>query len=182
MEQNGDGGDHHSRCKALSFAFDLEPSEESSLISSDRPFADIQSPKSETQDLMHEATCWPASEVYDCCDIFLSITLTCALPTYQKRKEAKKVRSLVVIKQSAQNNLQTILPCGLKSFGSSLLMSNSYVWLLTESSSETLIQRNDPKKCSGIGIGAPYLTRQCQFSQLLAISTCDCNQPTFTCW
>jgi len=137
-----DGGDHHSRCKALSFAFDLEPSEESSLISSDRPFTDIQSPKSETQDLMREATCWPASQVYDCCDIFLSITLTCALPTHQKRKEAKKVGSLVVIKQSAQNNLQTILPCGLKSFGSSLLMSNSYVWLLTESSSETLIQRN----------------------------------------
>lgn len=91
---------------------------------------------------MREATCWPASQVYYCCDIFLSITLTCALPTHQKRKEAKKVGSLVVIKQSAQNNLQTILPCGLKSFGSSLLMSNSYVWLLTESSSETLIQRN----------------------------------------
>jgi hypothetical protein len=45
-----------------------------------------------------------------------------------------------------------------------------------------LIRNIDPKKCSGIGIGAPYLTRQCQFSQLLAISTCDCNQPTFTCW
>ncbi len=103
MEQNGDGGGHHSSCKALSFAFDLEPSEESSLTSSDSPFADIQSPKSETQDLMREATCWPASHVYDCCDIFLSITLTCGLPkcspsTLQKRKEAKKVESLVVIK------------------------------------------------------------------------------------
>jgi hypothetical protein len=64
------------------------------------------------------------------------------LCTHQKQREAKKVRSLVVIKQSAQNNLHTILPCGLASFGSSLLMSNSYVWLLTESSSETLIQKN----------------------------------------
>ncbi len=89
----------------------------------------------------------PASQLYDCCDIFLSITLTCALPkcspsTHPKKKEAKKAGSLVVIKQSAQINLHTILPCGLKSFGSSLLMSNCYVWLLTESSSETLIQRN----------------------------------------
>ncbi len=86
----------------------------------------------------------PASQVSDCCDIFLRITLTCALPTQHppKKQEAKKVGSLVVIKQSAQNNLHTILPCGLKSFGSSLSMSNSYVWLLTESSSETLIQRN----------------------------------------
>ncbi len=150
MEQNGDGGGHHSRCKALSFAFDLEPSEEISLTYSDRPFADIQSPKSETQDSMHEATCWPASQPVKCTIVviffWVSLSLVpypsvCPAPT-KKEKSKKKVGSLVVIKQSAQNNLQTILPCGLKSFGSSLLMSNSYVWLLTESSSETLIQRN----------------------------------------
>jgi hypothetical protein len=66
VEQNGNGGGHHSRCKALSFAFDLEPFEESSLTYSDRPFADIQSPKSKIQDLMHEATCWPASQPVKC--------------------------------------------------------------------------------------------------------------------
>jgi hypothetical protein len=94
----------------------------------------------------------------------------------KKKRSKKKVGSLVVIKQSAQNNLLTILPCGLKVFWVISLDEQ----LLCLVAYRILIRNIDPMKCLGIGIGAPYLTRQCQFSQLLAIWTCDCNQPTFT--
>ncbi len=132
---------------------------------------------------MHEATCWPASQsiVRLLWYFFEYHSHLCPTQVFAQHPPKKK------------RSKKSWISCGHKTKCTNQSSHNSAMWpkvfwvisldeqLLCLVAYRILIRNIDPKKCLGIGIGAPYLTRQCQFSQLfLAIWTCDCNQPTFT--